>query len=55
MSTLEELEAKAKAILQYCEGWKSCQDGSYEMALDNSGYSEVLKQIRDIRDMESAK
>jgi len=55
MSMLEELQAKAKDILQYCEGWKKCQDGSYEMALHNSGYDKVLKEIRDILDMESTK
>jgi hypothetical protein len=55
MSMLEELQAKAKAILEYCEGWKKCQDGSYEMALLNSGYDKVLKEIKDIRDMEQSK
>jgi hypothetical protein len=47
--TLQELEAKLASILKYCEGWKSCQDGSYEMALDNSGYSKVLEQIRVLK------
>jgi hypothetical protein len=45
MSTLEELQAKAAAILKSCEHWKSCQDGSYEMALHYAGYDALCKQI----------
>ena len=47
--TLEELEAQAAAILKYCEGWKTCQDGSYEMALDNSGYYKIVKRINELK------
>lgn len=52
MSTLEELQAKAKSILERCAGWKKCQDGSYEMALHHSGLHEVLQQIEAILDAE---
>jgi len=50
MSTLEELKAKAAAILESCEGWKKCQDGSYEMALHYAGYDVLLKQIREYKE-----
>ena len=50
MSTLEELQAKAKAILESCEHWKSCQDGSYEMALHYAGYDALLKQIQEYKE-----
>jgi hypothetical protein len=55
MSRLEELQAKLKSILQYCDGWKTCQDGSYEMALHNSDYDIVLKEIKEIREAEQSK
>jgi hypothetical protein len=55
MSRLEELQEKLKSILQYCDGWKNCQDGSYEMALHNSGYDRVLKEIKEIREAEQSK
>jgi hypothetical protein len=50
MNTLEELKAKAAAILESCEGWKKCQDGSYEMALHYAGFNEVMKQIREYKE-----
>ena len=43
--TLEELKIKAKYILDQKAGWKSCQDGSYEMALSYAGYYDILKEI----------
>ena len=45
MNELEILKEKAAAILKSCEHWKSCQDGSYEMALHYAGYDALLKQI----------
>jgi len=45
MTELEILQAKAKAILESCAHWKSCQDGSYEMALHYAGYDALCKQI----------
>jgi len=50
MKTLEELQVKAAAILASCEHWKSCQDGSYEMALHYAGFNEVMKQIREYKE-----
>jgi hypothetical protein len=49
MNELETLQAKAKAILEKCEHWKSCQDGSYEMSLHYAGYDQVLKQIQELK------
>ena len=44
--TLDELYAKRQRIIDYCEGWLKCNDGSYEYALDAQGYYEVIKEIR---------
>ena len=44
--TLEEMKEKAKNILDQKSGWKSCQDGSYEMALSYAGYYDLLDQIQ---------
>jgi hypothetical protein len=43
--TDKELQAYGKKILNRCESWKDCQDGSYEMALHQRGYTEVQKEI----------
>ena len=48
MSELETLQARAQAILESNAYWKNSQDGSYEMALHNSGYWEVLEQIKKL-------
>ena len=49
MTELEALQAKVKTILESCEHWKSCQDGSYEMSLHYAGYDQVLKQIQELK------
>lgn len=46
LDTLESLREAAAAILQRNAHWKSCNDGSYEMALDNSGYYRIREKIR---------
>lgn len=43
--TLEEMKVKAQYILDQKSHWKSCQDGSYEMALSYAGYYDLLKEI----------
>jgi hypothetical protein len=48
MTELETLQTRLKAILEYNAHWKSCQDGSYEMGLTNSGYWDVLEQIKKL-------
>ena len=48
MSELEQLKQKAKYILDQKSGWKSCQDGSYEMALSYAGYYDLLDKIHEM-------
>jgi hypothetical protein len=48
MNELDTLKARARAILETNAYWKNSQDGSYEMALHNSGYWEVLEQIKKL-------
>ena len=48
MTELETLQARAKAILESQAHWKSCQDGSYEMALHYAGYQETLEKIKEL-------
>ena len=48
MTELETLKARAQAILESNAYWKSSQDGSYEMALHNSGYWDVMEQIKKL-------
>ena len=43
--TLDELKVTAQYILDQKSHWKSCQDGSYEMALSYAGYYDLLKEI----------
>jgi hypothetical protein len=45
----QQLKEKLQAIEKKCQHWKSCQDGSYEMALHNSGYFRVLEQLKELR------
>lgn len=45
VSELESLKLQAKRILDNNAHWKSCQDGSYEMALHNAGYHNVMNKI----------
>ena len=44
--TTEQLEQLLKSILATNEHWKSCQDGSYGMALHYSDYSKVMTEIK---------
>lgn len=46
LETLETLKIAAAAIKQRNAYWQGCADGSYEMALDNSGYYDICKKIR---------
>ena len=45
---LDQLIAERAAIVQLCAGWKKCQDGSYEMALDAAGFYDVIEQIKQL-------
>ena len=44
--TVEELNVELKAKLHSCAMWKSTTDGSYGMAMDASGYFDVLDAIK---------
>ena len=50
---LKELRKLAALILSTNAHWKSCQDGSYEMALHNSGYYDLLDEINEIKKNET--
>lgn len=47
MENISDLQKEANEILESCAHWKSCQDGSYEMALTMAGYFEVIKRIKN--------
>ena len=51
MNELETLQARLKSILESNAHWKSCQDGSYEMALHNSGYWETVEKIIFVKEL----
>ncbi len=44
--TREEILEKMSQIEDKCYGWKKCQDGSYEMALESNGYYELVKELK---------
>jgi hypothetical protein len=46
LDTLAELRKTAAAIRQYNSYWEGSNDGSYEMALANSGYYRILEKIK---------
>jgi len=48
---LEELEKKKKLILSSCAHWMSCNDGSYEMALDGCGYYKIVDEIKQLKEI----
>lgn len=48
LDTLESLREAVKAIKQRNSYWEGCNDGSYEMALDNAGYYRIIQKIKDL-------
>jgi len=48
--TLQEMKDKAVKLRDSQSGWKKCQDGSYEMALDHVGYYKLMKEIRNLEE-----
>jgi len=46
--SIEEMRAKAAKIRTDNLHWKRCQDGSFEMALDQSGYFKLLDEIKTL-------
>jgi hypothetical protein len=52
MMTKEELQKEIEYILIKNEHWKSCQDGSYEMALNEDGYHRLKALLDEIEETE---
>lgn len=48
--TYEQLKEQRDSILKRCAYWKVCNDGSYELALWESGYHEVCALIKKLED-----
>jgi hypothetical protein len=51
--TAAEIQTKLDALLESNKHWKSCQDGSYEMALDRAGYWELSKQYKALKEAQN--
>ena len=47
---INEIKAKIAALEESNAHWKSCQDGSYEMAMDRSGYYELAEQYKALKE-----
>ena len=48
--TKEEILTEMEYLRKKNEHWKSCQDGSYEMALHESGYDRLRKMLEDLEE-----
>ena len=46
--TAAEIQTKLDALLESNKHWKSCQDGSYEMALSMSGYYDLRAKLAEM-------
>tara|TARA_R110000787_G_scaffold148401_1_gene262331 strand:- start:43 stop:213 length:171 start_codon:yes stop_codon:yes gene_type:complete len=46
---IKDLEDSCQGILDRCEHWKNCSDGSYEMALSVAGYHEKIEYLFKLR------
>ena len=46
--TLQEMKDQLLQLREIQSSWKSCQDNSYEMALDYVSYYNLMKEIRDL-------
>ena len=46
---IKETELQIKQIKDKCEHWKSCQDGSYQMALDSAGYYKLVDRLEELK------
>lgn len=48
--TKDEIVAEMERILDKNDHWKSCQDGSYEMALDMDGYYKLKEELKKMKE-----
>ena len=46
--TIEEMKQKLDEIAKKNAHWKTCQDGSYEMALNEDGYWKLLDEYKGL-------
>ena len=46
--TATKIQVKMDMLLEANQHWKSCQDGSYEMALSMSGYDTLKEQLAQL-------
>lgn len=46
--TATEIQVKMDMLLEANQHWKSCQDGSYEMALSMSGFYDLKEQLTQL-------
>jgi hypothetical protein len=46
---IKETELHIKQIKDKCEHWKSCQDGSYQIALDSAGYYKLVDRLDELK------
>ena len=54
MNELDQIKEQMDDLLKRNDHWKSCQDGSYEMALDLSGYYKLKKQYNELLKQQEA-
>ena len=47
-TTIEQLKEKMTNAKSQCSHWLSTKDGSYEMALEDSGYYAAMKALREL-------
>ncbi len=50
---IDEIKAKMEELKAKNAHWKSCQDGSYEMALDRAGYWELYEQYKVLEEAQN--
>lgn len=49
---IHEIEEEMKVIKSDCAYWRSCQDGSYEMALSGRGYYKLAEELQKLINLE---
>lgn len=47
---LKEIEERMEYIRNKNAHWKSCQDGSYEMAMDMDGYYKLRDEYQQLKE-----
>lgn len=47
--SIEQLEKSLENIKRQTSSWKTCSDGSYQMALDSWGYFDIVEELNKRR------